>query len=394
MVKSIDVINVGFGDSAIISGYNHEEYKVLVDCGSKHRYNQQIIDLVNNELSNKKSFGILSHFHDDHYKFIPKLNKLFDEFYLPNYLNTQTISIQLKTYLLIRNNSSIKKASEAMVRLDKITKCLKPNGKLIFVSSKKQKPTTILDDFRVLWPVKEDNTDDSEVNEQLNSFFKKEDLIQIDNFSEEFVTHFENNSEIINETQFMIPGAKIFNTKERIQDLSSKIIPIEYKTDSETLSIDNSTKNGPLDISTKTDFIDWTIKDGILKNQHRYCLVFDRIKDDSFPFLFLGDIDKDLLQNKIIANISSNHYKYLKVVHHGTEAYFLPNLPPAENLIISNKSWGKRLSWQIYEQYPLHYKNTRFICTNNDGCNYCKTKGTCNNSIICGFGNRLSNSFQ
>lgn len=402
MVKSIDVINVGFGDSAIISGNNQmEEYKVLVDCGSKHRYNQQVIDLVNKEFSNNKSYGILSHFHDDHYKFIPKLNRLFDEFYIPNYLNVQTISIQLKTYLLIKNNSAIKKASEAMLRLDKIAKCLKQSGSLIFVSSNQHKTTTIIDDFRVLWPIKGKTLDDSEIDEQLNIFFKKEDLKQIEDYSEKFVSDFEKNSEKVNENQLSIEKSRVINIGESLNNLTSKIIPIEDAYDSNNLyiidgkeKIEDKSKKKPSQLITKPIYIDWSIKEGILRNQHHYCLVFDRINDDSFHFIFLGDLDKNIIQNNIISNISNDHYKYMKVVHHGTGAYFLSHLPKTDNFIICNKLWGTRSSWKIDEQYPNNYSNSNFICTNNNGCYYYSVNGTCPNGKFCGFANQLYNHFK
>ncbi len=390
MLQSINVLNVGFGDSSILSGLKFDdEYKVLVDCGSKHRCDHRIINFINNDFANKKSFGILSHFHSDHYKYIPKLNPIFDEFYLPNYLNVQNISIQLKTFLLIKSDSEIKQAAKAMLCLEKISRCLKPNGKLIFVSSSQQKKTHIIDNYRVLWPLKDNLPNDSVLNDRLNYYFTEDQLNQINDFSEEFVTHFEENAEDDHEGRSSIIGDKVPNIEDRLNSLSSNIIPKQITAGPSVYKTEDKTTDMNTLFTPEKQHIDWTITNGILENQHSYCLVFDKIDNDAISILFLGDIDKKILKNNLLPDISQNHYKYIKVVHHGTEAYFIPNLPKSDFFIISNKKWGNYKSWRIYDEYPKNYLHTSFICTNRDGCAFFKSKGKCNNNTHCGFGTSL-----
>lgn len=102
MLESIKVINVGFGDSFILNGnVSKEKYKILVDCGTKNSIDPRVITLVNSSLSKTVSYGILSHFYDDHYKYLEKLDPNVEEFFLPNYLSPLNVSILVKAFFCI-----------------------------------------------------------------------------------------------------------------------------------------------------------------------------------------------------------------------------------------------------------------------------------------------------
>ena len=56
-----------------------------------------------------------------------------------------------------------------MLRLDKIASCINPKGKLTFISIKKNNPIQIIDEYRVLSPVKENEKNKKELIKKIDS---------------------------------------------------------------------------------------------------------------------------------------------------------------------------------------------------------------------------------
>lgn len=360
MLESIKVINVGFGDSFILNGnVSKEKYKILVDCGTKNSIDPRVITLVNSSLSKTVSYGILSHFHDDHYKYLEKLDPNVEEFFLPNYLSPLNVSILVKAYLLYRNNTSVRKDSETMLRLDKIASCINPKGKLTFISIKKNNPIQIIDEYRVLSPVKENEKNKKELIKKIDSFFTKQQLVLISEFSENFLSYLGEGIQYEDVISCSIEQANF-------QKLKNDLLNLEEMIDVQKI---------------KNNF---SLTNGILKNQHKYCIVFDRTVKNEIPILFLGDVDKSIYRKSIYPIIRHINYKYVKIIHHGTNPYYLEIYPKSEFFIISNGSYR---NWGISERYPRNnvYRKTKLICTDNNGCIYFNNnKKTCSRNYCCG----------
>ncbi len=86
MINYIKVFNAAFGDCFII---DDNSFKLLIDCGSMTNERKKIVTkLVDEELScEKEKYGILTHFHRDHYIYLRELKTKFSKFYCPNFIS-------------------------------------------------------------------------------------------------------------------------------------------------------------------------------------------------------------------------------------------------------------------------------------------------------------------
>ena len=104
--------------------------------------------------------------------------------------------------------------------------------------------------------------------------------------------------------------------------------------------------------------------------------------------LLLGDIGKDIYRRFIVPQLEAT-YKVVKVSHHGTKAYYSPNLPDAKVYLVSNSGrWNT--NWRIYEEYRKSYPQ-KMQCTNTVAqrcpyalpvCNQCRVGQAAGTGVV------------
>lgn len=114
------------------------------------------------------------------------------------------------------------------------------------------------------------------------------------------------------------------------------------------------------------------LKEIFREGNNAYSIVFrdykEKIKNDVimlYDILMTGDITPSVIGNYLSDNYFKNTaYKYLKCPHHGTKTYYTSQLPPGDNLILSNgggcKSYHKISSYYFYHGGRI----SRKYCTN------------------------------
>lgn len=156
MIKKVRVYNAGFGDCFLLYG---ENYKLLVDAGTATIKNSKdIIDDIN--LENKNGiYGMLTHFHEDHYKWFEKLKSdSFNVFYLPDFFSDIEIKFQLCALTFLSKKSNMYKfAHQLLLLIPNLlkNKIIKNNGEVHFVKAF----DLIVDNIEILWPQRSGNHD-------------------------------------------------------------------------------------------------------------------------------------------------------------------------------------------------------------------------------------------
>ncbi len=227
------------------------------------------------------------------------------------------------------------------------------SGIIYFVSE----PRKIINrDYRILWPTINVSQKYKNLYQLLINKFPEEQQTQIDNFIENYLSLFENTQYSENESILILNDIEQFPiVLERLNDLQQNI---------------------KAEISLSLDEIE-----RIKNHQNEFSLVFDNTSSEK-SVLFLSDIDKDNFENNIKSEIKDSYWA-IKIAHHGTNRYFSNQLPNSEYKIISNSIY-KNSSWGISKEYPSQFES-KFICTNNNNCQYYINNGKCClNSFKCG----------
>ncbi len=384
MLKSINIFNVKFGDCFLLrNGLNKDSSdKMLVDFGSIQKINQTVIDAVNFELTTaERTYLMVTHFHSDHYKGIKYLNNriIFDEIYLPNYFSKDIVKLQF-TLLSLLNEShpAYQVAYNLLSVIPDVFRHIDKHTRILFVKRGEQIYNNI-DSFRILWPdVNSFDIQAKKLYEEIVSYYdiNAEKQLDLERLTEEYfstlprLTEQEGNSSVLQFEDFNLNPESVLQIKYNIEFISK-------------------TKNKPKK----------RLKRGLSKEissyQNNICICFDNkneAKDPNKNVLFLSDICREHLQD-IIARTDAfklnDRYFSIKVPHHGTKDYFVPNLPLSEYMIISN-GYAKNSGWQITALYGWHYKKLNFICADySNTCDYALAERKCDAynpaTCTCGF---------
>ena len=357
MINYIKVFNVAFGDCFII---DENDFKLLIDCGSMTSERKNMVtQSVDAEMSVKKEkYGILSHFHKDHYKYLMDLKTRFSNFYCPNFITKVDIGIFVMTLLLSSPQNQIYQDAKSFLEIAKIPEIMDSNGIIFFVSTLTKR--IINNNYRILWPPRNVSQNDNILYQTLINKFTEQQQQLINDFIDHYLSFFENTETSVNEPRLTQNGLEQFYSiiPPKINDLINQIQP---------------------QLSLSSDEIE-----SLRNHQNEFCLVFDNTSSEK-SVLFLSDIDKNNFENNIKTKLLNNYW-IIKIAHHGTFRHFTNKLPDSKYKIIPN-SFYKNTSWGITADYPNNYAS-KFICTNNSNCQYYLANGKkCLSSYKCGINN-------
>lgn len=359
-VKKISVYDVGFGDCSLLE---LDSCNLLVDCGGNIATNKKkfIKDDILNSCIGKALECVITHFHSDHYNIISLFPaNTFDAFYAPNFFSKIEIKIQLYALLLLSNASSSYLMAKSMLELipNLVNKgIIKSNAWIQFV---KKGDYINEKNLEVLWP---------DIN------YRK---------GKEIIDTFENSirDAIRNSIQTPTATNKSFNLNELIETIDSyaaqysELVQNRGRINGEDLAQYSGEIEGIVErvlnirnqISHNLSRIKGLPTKRIKGIQNEYSIVFHQYNNNhNMPLLYLGDVSIDVFNKHIKTVINKNKYKYIKVAHHGTKNYFMKDLPECKTMIISS---GKRNKCEITAVYPLYYSKQKFVCTNNDNCEF------------------------
>lgn len=362
--------NCGFGDCFLIYDKTDTNNScILLDGGSiknvsNNQKKQIILDIERELKRSKTNYGIITHFHSDHYNYVKKLPpKIFDEYFFPNlYFCKDIVKLNLYTYLGCNINDEIRHFALNMLTFCNLLPKLKDNGKINLLMYN----ANFLNTYEVLWPDMKLNSPKIEVflKELEIEYFIGVDTNIIDKIASRYVNVCSTGSV----------------GKRQLRQLITFT-----RTELENIKRINFSEHE---------------KEKIKSFQNECSLVFHELEGNT-KWLFLGDIDTKNFENTIIQRIEKK-YDYVKVSHHGTASHFTKKLPESSFYMISNLF---RKNFSIDAQYHLFYLPHSMICTNNSGCdfynNYCKKKFNplCHNcykvaqNYICGFRSDIYKEF-
>lgn len=370
MIDKIEMYKVGFGDCFICSD-NEGKNKMLVDCGSIGTISQNIIQEIDWSLSKSHNYLMITHFHDDHYNGLTRLNKglKFDEIYLPNFFTRKIITLQFIALANKKNMINSNVADESynialnlLMSIPMLARHFINGTRVIFLNKlygihNSYNHRNGLDSLRILWP-------DMSYVEQHASILLETIMPVLSDESNMLLDGYVNNYiEVIgrsydNGILYFHPGSR-----EALDSILS--------------SIEQCQRNLNVILSQEelSEFSEF---------QNKLCLCFDNIYGNiDNPVLFLSDIRKSCYKQLITVNDLADYYSTIKVPHHGTKLCYIGNLPNSDSLLIPNDSCRK--NWEIYDDYFTAYCSRR-IYPNKRCCNInCNKK--CNKTNSC-FGDR------
>ncbi|MBA4685515.1 MAG: hypothetical protein H2184_00025 [Candidatus Galacturonibacter soehngenii] len=346
MIDKIRVYNAGFGDCFLVYGTtdkNNLSFKLLVDAGTATPSATNEIDIIKdiNTESGKGIYGMLTHFHEDHYKWFEKLKRdSFDVFYLPNFFTDMEIKFQLLALTFLSRRSAIYEfAHQLLLIVPNLlhNNIIKNNGEVHFVKLYDR----IVDDIEILWPESRRNPNMEEIIEEIENKITVEQNRLINEIVDLYM-------ELLT-GEIIVQGERIVSIVDTIINLTNQLI--------------GNNERG--NILSRSDV------EKIKKVQNQYSIVFHTTYVTQKNILFLGDVSSENFDKYICPKINDG-YKILKVAHHGTKDYYSDNLPYSEKFIISN---AKKGNWDITAKYAMKYPNPMFVCTNNSGCEIYNTLG-------------------
>ena len=356
MIKSIYVFNVGYGDCAILS--NSDNCAMLVDCGSTYKKKSSNVIGLNStqiyvddvaekveEIMMKfdKKYLLISHLHNDHFNCLQYFkNIVFDEVYLPNYLDNNYLDITFAEILLCkekRRNNLI-----ALLNIPHLLgkhKLINNNTRIKFVNAN-DKIYNDLGTFEILAPQKKKY----KFNNNICGLLRKNETI--------------NDLKLKYLNQFVEADNKDFYSFKNNQDMYNLIY--------------TKTLNNNFDQINLIKKYEKEIKSYYYKLHNDLSIVFHNIYNDNYKVLFCGDSKTSNLKK---INKYHEKYKVIKVSHHGTEDYYFEYLPKTDYLIINNTKYRnyKKISKKYDDMYG---SDSILICTDNNNCEKICNNISCN----------------
>ncbi len=380
MGRQIKMYNAYFGDCFVIQDSDINR-NLVVDCGirevspagsnGKSIRKKQLEDIQKNLRDSYDQRDLLiTHFHYDHISGLTKLLKdpvpglTFDKVYLPNiwdfpFVVASTLLQQnlLKIMLKKSKVSAYGTGTEGLLDL------------LIALGS-------CTNNVRVL------KRGDNFENDRYVTLLPNDDIL----------------NKIDEEYQNIELPPELGNLKERVSTVANDVSVLvaelvdnsnEGQLSAITVSLieQRNRMNTFIDELTDTDISDDTIDlislalDNLNKPGNRISIVFQNKESDDYNLLFTGDAEKgNLITISTKTDIKMHdHYKYIKLPHHGTKTHFFDFAPyTPEYVLIPNGST------KFNDEISSLYKDLGYnkICSNSDHC--ACSLGGCGSSLnIC-----------
>lgn len=365
----IRVYNVGFGDSSAIVS---DDYMLLVDCGSIGNkfapglHIDNVINDINKQFKAKSAYAVVTHFHNDHCNLLQRLElATLDRLIVPNFFSPTDIEIELRLLQASGGGSAIHSFAYNMLTLipslisSGVMRC---SGHVHFVSegSVLSFRESSFANYEVFNPPRKPHS------------AKIAAIVQGINDSDSNLAALR--GEIVDRY-----GVILSRATERLgidgRDAGATLV---VEVDQLVLLCNElSDLLEEYDSLCRTNLASFQLsseeRSAIKEYQNQISLVLrKRLAHKSI--LFTGDVNKSRL-NEIVKtyDLMKDFFIVIKVPHHGTRGYYPGGLPPAENLIISNRLYK---NWCIAEEYPSLPCVENLICTNNNGCKYIKKYGS------------------
>lgn len=314
--RNLRMYNMGFGDCFVI--YDDNE-NLMVDFGSIHsekallKRHPNIFTHIDEYFYNNNSIHslLITHFHEDHYKFVSKLrDDSLDKIYMRNiYSSSSQIKLNILALIYFSKTSKIWKTAYDILTATSLVGKGKFNCEYHFVKEKDYFSVGATK-YQVLAPfdgIKE-NDNDEEI-EEINKLFSK--LInQFPDADKLF-------NLILNVNQIFIRKEEnVFAlTEEEVNQIKAiylKILILIKLLESQKKKLLKAKKSAHFVIDKKS-----LSKLIISNDEHKYNIVF---KNEENTLLMCGD-EKSKDMKKIIKNINSK-IDIIKTPHHGTKSHY------------------------------------------------------------------------
>lgn len=368
---NLTLFNVDFGESIMISDSKGAD-NLLIDYGSEVDTNINYINKSLNSIqkNNKKLQAMMTHFHDDHINGFICLalnsDKLFSRVYIPNIFSTYSnYNVNDITYveieILIFFLQNYKVGTGTLSLFELLRAIMGYNGELCILQRGDEFEVGDME-YVTLWP------NISEIE-----FLKYSTINELNYFLSVLSSELEKEvdlrheiNEVANElTRTFFQRCKFYNKKE----YESNVIELEEKLKKlKEYAIELNKKN--INKNRRDDLNKWIKR--LKSNANKISIVFqskNNIVESNI--LMTGDIDKYrlnwILNNKLCVKIPIHESFYIiKAPHHGTQSYFVSNLPKSKNILISNGETNKVNRGRISSSYLMYESRGALInCTNS-----------------------------
>jgi beta-lactamase superfamily II metal-dependent hydrolase len=347
----IKMYNVGFGDCFIIIDQDSDS-SLLVDCGTiafdngyYTSFNSLVDDLTIQELNHNYNYGLITHFHEDHFRGFREIaNKnlqLFDAIYVP-YVQTSVFiesAIYLYTFLTKQANA-YKTSSNILNQIECLLKIVKNENIISLYEGLHFNLGS--NRFQVLWPPR---------NAQIEQVIDESTKVFINKLNEE-TAEFESFTNIKSEImENMYQWYTLINSDEGINktDNNGEFVNIKQKQTELLKELDKLKENKKqnnmlLNKSTQSQLSDSFAKI-FLNDNNALSIVFDKKRD----LLMTGDITKKIIDEGLIN--FNQCYGLVKAPHHGTNSHYSNALPKGCDFLISTGQHSKygKISIKYYQ---------------------------------------------
>ena len=322
MIDRIEMYKVGFGDCFICSDKNNR-YKMLIDCGKfRGSLSANIVQEINNSLSNSTNYLMVTHFHNDHFSGLKKLDKNlnFERIYLPNFIteNILTLEFAMLANKSISGDEKYQTALNLITSIPTIARHFVRGTRISFLNRKygiASKTTNGLDSFRILWP---DMSYTEAYAKELREVLKAEITDDSYNILKEYANKYIHLISSRSDNGIFYASNGENNNQE-----DETIMAFERL-------IEDFIRSVHLDLPER-------LLRKFSRIQNNISLCFDNVSShNSSPVLFLSDIPKNEYKKIVKTTDLSDYYYAIKVPHHGTAKYFIDNLPESRYLFITN----------------------------------------------------------
>lgn len=383
----MSVFDMKFGESILLK---RNTDALLVDCGSKSN-REAMIDVISDKIGSPEKLAfMLTHFHDDHFKYFTEVanqNRKADILYLPwlsfhkedkkTYVDLFDIALCL--YLLY-TKKDLSVSFLLFGEMDFIVDCVKTDG---WVRALEQSNRFDLNDttMEVLWPtsVPLEETYENDYH-KIHKIIKKivRKLFPAKKELEDFCQVREDLKEIPEKFRALFSEKNHeFQLDEKIE---SRLKELSYREKSILQELDQE-YGVPLR-KNKRDAATWRNElKKIFDNQiNATSIVFrdyHEKEENNYRLLMTGDVTSSVVDKYLYTPyFEGKYYQYMKCPHHGTNTHYTICLPYSDNLIISN---GKSSYNMIGSGYFYHMDMWGERYCTNACCEIIEDKNRCCN---------------